>query len=104
MMLGIWWLVIKPPWRVHYPLTRLEPQRIQGPERRRKSKRNRIAGNPEVFIGVISMAGGCIPEIDAPAPAAGYEVDLQVVSGTGFTFHRRTSTELRKALRFVLGK
>jgi len=50
------------------------------------------------------MAGGCIPEIDAPAPAAGYEVDLQVVSGTGFTFHRRTSTELRKALRFVLGK
>jgi hypothetical protein len=65
-MLGIWWLVIKPPWRVHYPLTRLEPQRIQGPERERKSERNRIAGNPEVFIGVISMARGSLPVIDAP--------------------------------------
>ncbi len=50
------------------------------------------------------MAGGYIPEIDAPAPAAGDEIDLQVLSGTGHTFPRRTKTELLRALRFVLGK
>jgi predicted esterase len=90
--------------------------------------------HPDLFIGVIPMAGGYIPEIDAPAKAnvgdpryyfmvgsrdraadevrlaasdfeaAGYEVDLRVLSGTGHTFPRRTTTELRKALRFVLGE
>jgi predicted esterase len=87
---------------------------------------------PDLFVGVIPMAGGYIPEIDAPAKAddgdpryyflvgsrdrvvdevqlaaadfkaAGYEVDLRVLSGTGHAFPRRTTTELRKALRFVL--
>jgi predicted esterase len=90
--------------------------------------------HPDLFVGVIPMAGGYIPEIDAPAPAddgdpryyfivgsrdramdqvrlaasdfeaAGYEVDLRVLAGTGHTFPRRTTTELRKALRFVLGE
>ena len=94
-----------------------------------------LAGrHPDVFIGVIPMAGGYIPEIDAPAPAddgapryyfmvgsrdrgvdqvrlaaadfeaAGYEVDLRVLGGTGHSFPRRTTTELRRALRFVLGE
>jgi predicted esterase len=88
--------------------------------------------HPDLFVGVIPMAGGYIPEIDAPAPAddgdpryyfmvgsrdraadevrlaasdfeaAGYDVDLRVLSGVGHTFPRRTTTELRKALRFVL--
>lgn len=90
--------------------------------------------HPHRFVGVIPMAGGYIPEIDAPEPAgdgdprfyfmvgsrdravdqvrmaasdfeaAGYEVDLRVLAGTGHTFPRRTTTELRKALGFVLGK
>ncbi|MCW8985479.1 MAG: dienelactone hydrolase family protein [Thermoanaerobaculales bacterium] len=92
------------------------------------------ARHPDLFAGVIPMAGGYIPEIDAPAPAndgdpryyfmvgsrdraaeqvrlaafdfeaAGYEVDLRVLSGIGHTFPRRTTTELRRALRFVLGE
>jgi len=36
--------------------------------------------------------------------AAGYDVDLRVLSGVGHTFPRRTTTELRKALRFVFGE
>jgi len=90
--------------------------------------------HPDLFAGVIPMAGGYIPEIDAPAKAddddpryyfmvgsrdravdqvrlaaadfeaAGYEVDLRVLSGIGHTFPRRTTTELRRALRFVLGE
>jgi predicted esterase len=90
--------------------------------------------HPDLFIGVIPMAGGYIPEIDAPAPAedgdpryyfmvgsrdraadqvrlaaadfeaAGYDVDLRVLAGTGHSFPRRTETELRRALRFVLGE
>jgi predicted esterase len=90
--------------------------------------------HPDLFVGVIPMAGGYIPEIDAPSgaekgdpryyfmvgsrdrgvdqvrlaasdfEAAGYEVDLRVLSGTGHSFPRRTKAELRKALRFVLGK
>jgi predicted esterase len=92
------------------------------------------ARHPDLFIGVIPMAGGYIPEIDGPAPAgegdprfyfmvgardrvadevrraaadfeaAGYEATLRVFSGTGHTFPRRTTSELRKALRFVLGE
>ena len=88
--------------------------------------------HPDRFVGVSPMAGGYIPEIDAPAPAgdgdpryyfmvgsrdramdqvrlaaadfevAGYEVELRVLAGTGHSFPRRTTTELRKALRFVL--
>jgi predicted esterase len=88
--------------------------------------------HPDLFVGVIPMAGGYIPGIDAPGPAddgdpryyfmvgsrdravdevrqaaadfeaAGYEVDLRVLSGIGHTFPRRTTTELRRALRFVL--
>jgi len=92
-----------------------------------------LAGrHPGLFVGVIPMAGGYIPEIDAPVPAddgdpryyfmvgsrdkaveqvrraasdfeaAGYEVDLRVLAGTGHSFPRRTTTELRRALRFVL--
>ena len=90
--------------------------------------------HPDLFVGVIPMAGGYIPEIDAPTPAddgdpryyfivgsrdramdqvrlaasdfkaAGYEVDLRVLAGTGHSFPRRTTTELRRALRFVLGE
>jgi predicted esterase len=92
------------------------------------------ARHPNLFTGVIPMAGGYVPEIDAPAPAAdgdprfyfivgsgdrvadqvrqaasdfeaaGFEVSLRVLTGTGHTFPRRTTTELRKALRFVLGE
>jgi len=36
--------------------------------------------------------------------AAGYEVDLRVLAGTGHSFPRATRKELRKALRFVLGE
>ena len=88
--------------------------------------------HPDLFAGVIPMAGGYIPEIDQPAPAeeddpryyfmvgsrdrsadevrlaasdfeaAGYAVHLRVLSGVGHAFPRRTTTELSKALRFVL--
>jgi predicted esterase len=90
--------------------------------------------HPDLFVGVIPMAGGYIPGIDTPAKAedgdprfyfmvgardravdevrraaadyekAGYEVDLRVLSGIGHTFPRRTTTELRRALRFVFGE
>ena len=90
--------------------------------------------HPHLFRGVIPMAGGYIPEIDARSAAdegdprfyflvgsrdrvvdqvrsaasdfeaAGYEVDLRVLSGTGHSFPRRPSTELSRALRFVLGE
>ena len=88
--------------------------------------------HPDVFAGVIPMAGGYIPDIDAPPTAngedpsfyfmvgsrdnaisqvrraaadyneAGYEVKLRVVAGTGHSFPRDTERELSKALRFVL--
>lgn len=87
----------------------------------------------ELFAGVIPMAGGYLPEIDAPPPAsvigapsyyfmvgsldgaaaavrnaagdfaaAGYQVRLRVLPGTGHSFPRDTTRELGKALRFVL--
>jgi len=86
----------------------------------------------DLFSGVIPMAGGYIPDIDAPPPAdgeepnfyfmvgsrdnavsqvrraaadykeAGYEVKLRVVAGTSHSFPRDTKRELGKALRFVL--
>ena len=88
--------------------------------------------HPDVFSGVIPMAGGYIPDIDQPPTAdgdepafyfmvgardnaisqvrraaadyddAGYEVKLRVVQGTGHNFPRDTERELGKALRFVL--
>ncbi len=88
--------------------------------------------HPEVFAGVIPMAGGYIPAIDNPAPAlpgaprfffmvgsqdrgkphclkaaedfetAGYTVDLRVYPGVGHTFPRFPDRELGKALKFVL--
>ncbi len=88
----------------------------------------------DLFVGVIPMAGGYIPEIDLPPAAsdgdpryyflvgardravdevrraagdfkaAGYEVKLRVLPGTGHTFPRATKQELGKALRFVLGR
>jgi len=90
--------------------------------------------HPDLFAGVIPMACGYIPEIDAPPAAsdgdpryyflvggrdpavdevrraagdfkaAGYEVKLRVVSGTGHAFPRATKQELGKALRFVLDR
>jgi predicted esterase len=90
--------------------------------------------HPDLFTGVIPMAGGYIPEIDAPPTAAddgpryyfmvgskdrvadqvrraaadfedaAYEVELRVLPGTGHSFPRATSRELRKALRFALGE
>ena len=90
--------------------------------------------HPDLFAGVIPMAGGYIPGIDNPAKAdgedpryyfmvgsrdrsadqvrmaaadfekAGYDVDLRVLSGIGHTFPRRTTTELRRALAFVLAE
>ena len=90
--------------------------------------------HPNLFTGVIPMAGGYIPNIDAPKPAtgrdprfyfmvgsrdrvadqvrraasdfeaAGFEVDLRVIGETGHAFPRRTKSELRRALRFVLGE
>jgi len=88
----------------------------------------------DLFAGVIPMAGGYIPEIDAPPEAkdgdprfyfmvgsldraakqvrlaasdfeaAGYEVDFRMFPDTGHAFPRRTTPELRRALRFVLGE
>ena len=88
----------------------------------------------DLFTGVIPMAGGYIPDIDAPPTAdgedpnfyflvgsrdkaisqvrraaadyseAGYEVKLRVVAGTGHSFPRDTERELSKALRFVLDR
>jgi predicted esterase len=88
--------------------------------------------HPDVFSGVIPMAGGYIPDIDQPPTAdggepafyfmvgsrdkaisqvrraaadyseAGYAVKLRVVAGTGHSFPRDTDRELGKALRFVL--
>jgi phospholipase/carboxylesterase len=88
--------------------------------------------HPDVFAGVISVAGGYIPEIDAPPKAeagsprfyfmvgsldrvakqarlaasdfeaAGYEVDFRMFPDTGHEFPRRTTAELGRALRFVL--
>ncbi len=90
--------------------------------------------HPDLFVGVIPMAGGYIPEIDLPPAAsdddpryyfmvgardravdevrraagdfkvAGYEVKLRVLPGTGHTFPRATNQELSKALRFVLDR
>jgi predicted esterase len=90
--------------------------------------------HPNLFVGVIPMAGGYLPDVDAPDPAAGngpryyfmvgsrdrvadevrraatdfdaagFEVNLRVVGETGHTFPRRTRSELRRALRFVLGE
>ena len=87
---------------------------------------------PNVFAGVIPIAGGYVPEVDAPAPvsdgdpryyfmvgaqdrvveevrqaaadfrAAGFDVTLRVVKETGHSLPRRTTQELRRALRFVL--
>jgi len=88
--------------------------------------------HPETFVGVIQMAGGYIPRVDAQPDAddghlryyfmvesrdrvadrvrraasdfeaAGYEVDLRVLAGTGHSFPRATKNELLRALRFVL--
>jgi predicted esterase len=90
--------------------------------------------HPNLFVGVIPMAGGYMPDTDAPNPAAGndlrfyfmvgsrdrvakqvrraasdfeaagFEVDLRVLGETGHSFPRRTKSELRRALRFVLGE
>jgi predicted esterase len=88
----------------------------------------------DLFAGVIPVAGGYIPEIDTPPEAAagdprfyfmvgsldraakqarraasdfeeaGYEVDLRMFPDTGHEFPRRTTQELGRALRFVLGE
>jgi len=88
--------------------------------------------HPDVFAGVIPVAGGYIPEADVPPKAeagsprfyfmvglldraakqvrlaasdfeaAGYEVDLRMFPDTGHEFPRRTRAELLRALRFVL--
>jgi predicted esterase len=90
--------------------------------------------HPDLFVGVIPMAGGYVPELDVPAQRsgripryyfivgdqddvadqcrraasdyaeAGYEVELRVLPGVGHTFPRRTDRELGKALRFALGR
>ena len=90
--------------------------------------------HPDLFVGVIPMAGGYIPEIDMPPTASdgdpryyfivgardraadevrqaagdfkasGYEVKLRVLPGTGHAFPRATNQELGKALRFVLDR
>jgi predicted esterase len=90
--------------------------------------------HPDLFAGVIAMAGGYIPEVDAPleagpkAPryyfmagdqdravkaakrasrdfkAAGYRVKLRVLLDTGHTFPKDRERELGRALRFVLGE
>jgi predicted esterase len=90
--------------------------------------------HPDLFAGVIPVAGGYIPEIDAPPKAgagsprfyfmvgsldrvakqarlaasdfeaAGYEVDFRMFPDTGHEFPRRTTQELGRALRFVLGE
>jgi len=88
--------------------------------------------HPDLFAGVIPVAGGYVPEIDAPSKAedgsprfyfmvglldrvarqvrlaasdyrtAGYEVDLRMFPDTGHEFPRNTRAELLRALRFVL--
>jgi len=88
--------------------------------------------HPELFTGVIPMAGGYIPGIDAPAEAAkikpryyfmvgendeaarevrlavkdfkaaGYEVKLRVLHDTGHTVPREANRELGRALDYVL--
>lgn len=90
--------------------------------------------HPDLFAGVIAMAGGYIPDVDAPpeagpnAPryyfmagdqdravkaarhaskdfkAAGYRVKLRVLFDTGHAFPKDRERELGRALRFVLGK
>ena len=90
--------------------------------------------HPELFAGVIVMAGGYIPEVDVPpdagrdAPryyfmagdqdravkgakraykdfkAAGYLVKLRVLLDTGHAFPKDRERELGRALRFVLGE
>ena len=88
--------------------------------------------HPELFAGVIPIAGPYVPGIDAPTQvagdfpkyyfivgsrdrtaeevrraaedfaAAGYEVELKVISGIGHTVPENGDRELAKALRFVL--
>ena len=88
--------------------------------------------HPDLFAGVIPVAGRYDPEIDAPSKAeagsprfyfmvglldrvarqarlaasdyrtAGYEVDLRMFPDTGHEFPRNTRSELLRALRFVL--
>ena len=90
--------------------------------------------HPDLFAGVIPVAGSYIPGIDAPPKAAdgdprfyfmvglldrvatqariaasdfeeaGYEVDLRLFPDTGHEFPQRTTQELGRALRFVLGE
>jgi len=90
--------------------------------------------HPELFVGVIPIAGGYIPEIDAPTEAAiikpryyfivgeddeaarevrlavkdfkaaGYDVKLRILHDTGHTFPRETNRELGRALDYVLGR
>ena len=90
------------------------------------------ARNPDIFAGIIPMAGGYIRAIDFPPPVppgapryffmvgsqdrgkphclkaaedfetAGYTVDLRVYPGVGHTFPRFPDRELGKALKFVL--
>lgn len=92
------------------------------------------ARNPDLFAGIIPMAGGYRPEIDAPPPvspespryffmvgsrdeakeqcrkafeafdAAGYTAKLRIYPGVGHTFPRLTNRELGKALKFVLNR
>jgi acetyl esterase/lipase len=87
---------------------------------------------PEIFVGVIPMAGPYIPEIDAPPRArdgdpryyfmagerdravtdmrraakdyesAGFAVKLRVFQDTGHSFPRASDRELSNALRWVL--
>lgn len=88
--------------------------------------------HPDLFVGLIPMAGGYDPERDEPPPAesgsprlyfmvgsedraeqamrraaddfeaAGYAVRLRIFHGIGHTFPRMTRRELGNALRFVL--
>ncbi len=90
--------------------------------------------HPQLFVGVIPMAGAYIPEADAPPPAgdgdpryyflvgtrdrvvnevrraaadfesAGYDVELRTIAGLGHSFPHATKRELAKALLFVLGE
>ncbi len=122
---------MKPPGRGEFPTTAALCQGVGW-----ELRRNREGGvrHPDLFVGVIPMAGGYIPEIDLPPAAsvgdpryyfmvgaldravdevrraagdfkvAGYEVKLRVLPGTGHTFPRATRQELSKALRFVLDR
>ncbi len=90
------------------------------------------ARHPDVFAGIIPMAGGYNPAIDTPDPAppgaprfffmvggqdnartqcsdaaeafeaAGYAVKLRIYPGVGHSFALWTNRELGKALKFVL--